>query len=146
MTETKNFEEIIKTLRHIKCQIEKYSSRTLNKYGISYASASILIIIAKSESITLGQLSKAANISLPNCSSICSRLEKLGLIKRDKGEDDQRFLSISLTDRAMEVIGNVEKEMLEFHMRAMKRLTEEERNIICQGLELMDKALKDEED
>ena len=118
----------------------------LKQICISYASASILIIIAKSESITLGQLSKAANISLPNCSSICSRLEKLGLIKRDKGEDDQRFLSISLTDRAMEVIGSIEKEMLEFHMRAMKRLTEEERNIICQGLELMDKALKDEED
>ena len=46
----------------------------------------------------------------------------------------------------MEVIGSIEKEMLEFHLRAMKRLTEEERNIICQGLELMDKALKDEED
>lgn len=146
MTETSNFEEIVQTLRRIKCQIEKHSSRTLSKYGISYASASILIIISKSKSITLGQLSKSANISLPNCSSICSRLEKLGLIKRDKGEDDQRFLSITLTDRAMEVIGSIEKEMFEFHLKTMKRLTEEERNIIRRGLELMDKALKDEED
>ena len=110
MTETKNFEEIIKTLRHIKCQIEKYSSRTLNKYGIAYASASILIIIAKSESITLGQLSKAANISLPNCSSICSRLEKLGLIKRDKGEDDQRFLSICR--KVTDTYSNMKKKCL----------------------------------
>lgn len=145
MTETDNFESIINTIRQIKCQIEKHSSHTLSKYGISYASASILIIIARNKAITLGQLSKEANISLPNCSAICSRLEKLGLIKRNKSENDQRFLLISLTDRAMEIIDKIEKEMLEFHRKTMEQLSIEEREIIRHGLELLNRVLTQEE-
>jgi len=98
-----------------------------NRAGISYPQFLILITVESSEPpVSQTTISKRIQRNLNTISMIVDRMEKLGLVRRVRSEDDRRETHVSLTPlgkeklaRAIE-IGGALKE------RLGKTLTEEE--------------------
>jgi DNA-binding MarR family transcriptional regulator len=95
--------------------------------GISYQQALILITVESSEPpVTETTISKGIQRNLNSVSMMIDRMEKLGLVKRVRSEDDRRQVHISLTPLGRERLANAIEVGRALNERLGSALSEEE--------------------
>lgn len=77
----------------------------LAKYGITIPQAVVLDTI-KDQRKTIGEISKAIDLSYSTVSGIIDRLERQNLVVRHRDEKDRRVVWVSITDQ-LESLGKV---------------------------------------
>jgi DNA-binding MarR family transcriptional regulator len=68
-------------------------------HGLTTLQSRVLIAINEFEEPTVGNVSKIIDMSSPNASNLCKKLEQDGFIRRTRSSRDERVVVLKLTEK-----------------------------------------------
>ena len=99
----------------------------------------ILQLVRGNESVTATKMAKALAVTPPGITIWLDRLEKRGLLKRERGETDRRTQNIRLTHKGSELVTSALARLLQADGEILMHLSEGERHML---LELLQKVAR----
>jgi DNA-binding MarR family transcriptional regulator len=129
-----------------KMPIEKLTSRNLKRaYNVMHVGANKLfkgfeitvaqfdlletILLSDDQALTIQDIASRTVCLQPNITRMVAELESAGLVERKSGSD-RRIVIVQLTPRGKEMVTEIQKYLLEFHIFQYKNLTEDELNLL----------------
>ena len=85
----------------------KQADRFLSTYGLTPPQFEILTVLSEEGMIPLNRLSERLCCACSNVTGIVDRLERDGLVKRERSEEDRRVIRLGLTDKGRELWNSV---------------------------------------
>lgn len=79
-------------------------SPTAKEYGLTPLQLRVLIEIDRLQEPPLNNLASSLGMSNGNTSTLCKKLEHQGWIVRERRQDDERYISLSLSKKGTEII------------------------------------------
>ena len=111
--------------------------------GISGAKAIFLFCIRDHKAMSQVEICKELDMDKSTVAKMLMRMEKDGLIQKTVNPEDVRSVRVSLTDKAMELVGQAQKVMNQWVADATSDLTREEQEAFFVLLErVADKAVR----
>ena len=98
----------------------------LTYLGISGAKAIFLFCIRDHKAMSQVEICKELDMDKSTVAKMLMRMEKDGLIQKTVNPEDVRSVRVSLTDKAMELVGQAQKVMNQWVADATSDLTREE--------------------
>ena len=138
-------ERLQSLIRSIHLSIVHVMQQNFQPLGISPSQATILISLYKSGPLMVSELSRMTKMPPSNISSICSRLEKSGLIRRERDDEDQRVVRVQLTDHAKRLTEEAEKRLKAKQQEFSASVPEADKELILNALILLEKSLDSRE-
>ena len=116
--------------------IRKKGRTILKDYDISPAQFRTLqVIISHNDEMNLSELSEKMDMACSTVTESLKRMEKLELVKREKDENDARYIKISALPKGHEIINEVIKIRREYLQKVLGALTKEEHESLANTLE-----------
>lgn len=112
------------------------ATKELCKYGLTVPQLVVIRQIT-TEPKTIGQLSKAVDLSYSTVSGIIDRLEREQLVERVRDENDRRVVWIRKTEKITELFEKVDLLSGEIYKQHFNSFSEEELNNIINSLEAL---------
>lgn len=111
--------------------------------GISGAKAIFLFCIRDHKAMSQVEICRELDMDKSTVAKMLMRMEKDGLIQKTVNPEDVRSVRVSLTDKAMELVGQAQKVMNQWVADATSDLTREEQEAFFVLLErVADKAVR----
>ena len=104
----KNIWEIMHT---VKSRMEKLFAPIAQAEGLTPHQIFILLIIQKGQITSVGDLIRMTGINQGNASTICKKLENSGFIRRERNHEDERVVSLFITDKSIQALYRVNQKM-----------------------------------
>lgn len=119
----------------------------LGKLELTFPQALALSTLNDQGSMPISKLAELTGSANSTISGVIDRLEKLGLAKRERSEQDRRVIYVAVTDKYRKLQGKAEAGVNQYFDRLLSsQLTAAERETVAQGLQLLDKALTSSEE
>ncbi len=83
---------------------------------------------------TMSELSKNAYLPLPNMTVIVKRLEKKGIVVRQRSQNDRRIVQVRLTDQGRNIFFAFVKQRLQELENTLGKLTQEDQQELLNAL------------
>ena len=87
--------------------IIRYYRIYLNEIGITYTQYLVLLVLWESESCSIKDIAKTLKLDSPTITPIVQKLEKINLVKRQRSDEDERVVLVSLTKAGLDLEGQV---------------------------------------
>ncbi|UFJ39000.1 MarR family transcriptional regulator [Brevibacillus humidisoli] len=122
---------------------KKVNSRLYQEFiSTGFTVAQILVLKQLGEAPrTIGQISKAVDLSYSTVSGIIDRLEKQGFIERFRDDKDRRVVWIQQTEAAIEKRKNMRVFQEEYYHSLFANLSDDELDKILESLEILMREL-----
>lgn len=127
-------------------QIKRKVDESVSRYNVTAVQCSFIELIYKSGkkgNVYAKNIESKFNMRRATVAEILSLMEKNGLIERKSIQEDARLKEITLTNKSMEIINNIAREVKKVEKDLKKDLTEEELQSFMNILEKMLKNLED---
>ena len=111
-------------------------------HGITTLQGRILIEIEQHGSHTIGSLASRLHIAGTNISTMCKKLEGIGLIIRVRDEEDERVVKVALSEKGKTVVDEVNQELIEKISNSIQGETEQTLHEIINGLKKLNTLLE----
>ncbi len=95
--------EIINGLRRIVRALELFSGEVKRDFGLTAPQLWALKTLEQNGPLTVGELATHLLVHQSTVSLLIKRLERRGLVRRERQQEDRRFVRIELTDRAVAI-------------------------------------------
>jgi DNA-binding MarR family transcriptional regulator len=92
-------------------------------------------LIGSAGEITAGVLAREVSLSQATVTSILDRLERKGLLVRERSADDKRKVMVSLTEEGGQALEKAPTLMQESFIKDFNRLEDWEQNLILSSLQ-----------
>lgn len=120
-------EHIVVALRRIVRAIDLQSRRMVEACGLTGPQVVVLREVGRLSGASISALARAVSLSQPTVSGILERLEKRGLVRRERSAQDRRSVFVSLTPEGGRVLGAAPSLLQDRFHRELGRLEEWER-------------------
>ncbi|MFE3454219.1 MarR family winged helix-turn-helix transcriptional regulator [Nonomuraea sp. NPDC059194] len=114
-------------------------------YGISMAAFDVLTALRRSGSpyrMTAGQLAETSLVSTGGVTLRVDRLEKAGLVVRERDPDDRRVVYAQLTDAGLDLVERVAQTHFANEQRMLAKLTDVEQRQLARLLSRLESSLE----
>lgn len=128
-------DQILVALRRIMRAIDLRSRTLLQDYGLTAPQLTALHAISRLQPVTASVLAKDIHLGQPTVTGIVTRLERRGLIERNRGERDRRSVNISLTEEGERVLRDAPSLLQDQFLQKLGGLKEWERTQILATLQ-----------
>lgn len=135
---------IEKHLRKIDYMIRLKGREILKDFNITIPQFTALQILINNGNLTIGELSQKMALACSTITDLIDRMEKNQLVVRRKDEKDKRVVRIEVLPAGHEIVKRVLEKRVEFLESKMASLTEEETDLLKEGLESLYNAIKDD--
>ncbi len=98
----------------------------------------ILLLLYRQEEINMTQIAEYINVPLNTATGIVTRMEKKGIVIRERSPEDKRIVTIRLTNEGKECIQRIMKEFLHYGQVILGNYTAEEVQLI---FKMVDKGI-----
>ncbi len=115
----------------------KLSDERLRLAGITAAQLPVLVALKHGEQRTQGELARMAGVEQPSMAQLLARMERDGLIKRERAAADKRSAAISLTDQALALLEPGREALRGVDQQVCAGLQPEEQQLLLGLLERM---------
>lgn len=126
---------ILKALRRIIRSVDLYSRKLAQEHGVTVPQLICLLKIDELGSLTLKDLSEEVFLSPSTLVGIVDRLEKHGLLERQRSVRDRRKVRIDLTEKGRELVERSPSPLQDSLTNSIDQLPELERATIAMSLE-----------
>lgn len=109
--------------------------KRMEKFELRPVDFTVLSLLKANPNINQKRLSKAINVSPPNLATLLDRLEKRGLLVRQRNPLDKRSQTLALTPEGFGMCIKAEKTASELERKATSALTDDERQQLIQLLQ-----------
>ncbi len=128
-------DEVLVTLRQIIRAIDLHSKQLSKDFGLTSPQLLLMRAIERSADVTIRQLSSDSNMSQATATSILDRLEKRGLIKRQRDNQDRRKVHARLTRAGQQILNQAPAMLQDGFIQQFCALNSWEQNLILSSLQ-----------
>lgn len=136
--------EIKDLLKSLNKTLGTMATKELANYGLTVPQL-VVIRHIMGEPKTIGQLSKAVDLSYSTVSGIIDRLEREELVERTRDENDRRVVWIRKTEKLVKLFAEVDVYLGEFYKRNFEGLSNDEMDGIIHSLKTLLKKFEERE-
>ncbi len=133
---------ILRRLRRITKAINTHSHGLWIQWRITEPQWGCLKILAEKSPLSAAALSREAIVSQSSLVGILDRLERGGLVRRERGTRDRRETILHLTDRGREVARTTPEPLQSSIDNALKVIPPEERTALIRSLDWIAETLE----
>ena len=129
------YEEVLVSLRQIIRAIDLHSKHLERESGLTGPQLLIIKLIGTYGEVTSGVIAREASLSQATVTSILDRLERKGLLNRERSAQDKRKVMVSLTVDGKEALKNAPALMQESFIRIFNQLEDWEQSLVLSSLQ-----------
>lgn len=96
--------------------------------------------LKRSGKLTIGELAVGLGITSSSASTAVKRLEKIGMVQRDRQKQDERVVTVELTPVGLETLQRWAEEQRSALAELLSPLTLEERSLLLQLVEKLNRT------
>lgn len=129
-------DEILKALRRILRRVALHSRQLLKETGLTLPQVLTLRALGEMDGgkTTQAELSRALQLTQPTVTGIIDRLERAGLVKRERSLTDRRKVAVSLTETGRGRLQSLPTPLQEEFVARLMQLSTSERAALHQSL------------
>ena len=128
-------EEVLTALRRVIRATDLHSRHLVKTTGLTAPQILLLQAIRKQEGGTIGELAAGVNLSQATVTNILDRLEKRGLVYRERSTQDKRKVHACLTEAGVETLRDAPIPLQDQFARQFHDLQEWEKTMIIAALQ-----------
>lgn len=136
--------EVIKRIKRLKETMHVHLQKLFKEMNLTGPQGMVVGILLKHEKMKVSEVSAIMDLSMSTVSGILDRLEKQGMIVREKSEADGRVILVSLTESFKESSHIPFKEIEESWTKKINRASEEEIDTILTALAILERLINEE--
>jgi len=139
--------EVLKRFRLIFKAVQQHSQWVETRCGVTSAQLWALWELSHSPGMRVSDLAKAMSIHHSTASNMLDKLAKKGLVRRERVSEDQRVVTLQLTQEGLGVVGQAPMPAQGILQHALFQLPEAALQCLAKDLDALIKAMeiKDEE-
>lgn len=134
-------EEVLISIRRIIRAADIHSKKLLRASGLTAPQLLILQVINDLEKVSIGKVAKEVGLTQATVTSIADRLEKRGLITREKSTEDKRKVFVSLTQKGYEVTLKAPTPLQDHFTEQFNLLEPWEQSFVIAALQKVEKMM-----
>lgn len=138
-------EEVLAALREITRANSVYSNFIRQQYGLTVPQLILLRMVATMERASGGRLAKSVSLSHATVTGILARLEKRGLLRREKSDTDKRQRLVVVTGEGKELLDRAPTPLQSRFLHRFRELKEWEQHMILSSLQRVAELTRSEE-
>jgi DNA-binding MarR family transcriptional regulator len=123
-------ESILRSLRQISRAVDVYSRRLSATFNLTAPQLVCLRALALTEARTPSALAREAALSQATVTGILDRMERRGLVHRQRDEKDRRKVILQVSDKGRELLHNAPPPLQERFAHRLAELPEQEQKEI----------------
>jgi DNA-binding MarR family transcriptional regulator len=113
-------------------------ARLFRQFGLTPSQYNVLRILrGAGEPLPILEIAQRTVTVVPGITGLIDRLEKAGLVKRERCAEDRRVIYVALTDKAARLLAKIDEPLVEMHRRLMRHLARKE---LAQLIALLEKV------
>ena len=121
--------DILVALRRIVRAVDLRSQELTRQHGITGPQLLVLrAVLRERNGLTVGELARSIELSQPTTTGIISRLEKRGLVVRERAADVRRMVRVKIADAGRQLVSNAPPLLQEQFMDQINGLPAWERS------------------
>lgn len=106
----------------------------------------VLLLLYRKSEVNMSQVAEYIGVPLNTATGIVARMEKKGIVMRERSPEDKRIVTITMTTEGKGYIQSIMKKFLHYGQLIMESLTAEEIQLIFQTVDKGINVLKAEHD
>ncbi|MCF8050746.1 MAG: MarR family transcriptional regulator [Desulfobacterales bacterium] len=122
--------EMLISMRKITQAISLHSKDLSRRYGLTGPQLAVLNELSNRKEITVTELARSISASQATVTDMLNRLEKRGLIERQRNNADRRRVTIQLTDECRKILSMAPPPLQETFLEGFANLPEWEQLMI----------------
>ena len=126
--------EIEALIRQVSVIIRKRGREILSDFGITPPQLNALVILVEQDGITMGELCDRMYLACSTATDLIDRMERNGLIERERDLTDRRVIRLRVKDPGRRVIEEVMKARKRYLGGVLKQVPEEEHESLIKSL------------
>lgn len=127
-------DQVLISLRQIIRSIDLHSKHLVKQFGLTGPQLIVLQEAALADQITASELAKASSLSQATVTGILDRLEKRGLILRQRSQSDRRRIHVTITAAGESLLESAPPPMQESFIEQFECLQDWEQHMILSSL------------
>lgn len=117
-------------------QFQNRFGRLFRKYGLTPSQYNVLRILrGEGRALPVLGISERMIQVVPAMTGLIDRLEKQGLVKRDRSREDRRVIYIELTGKGVALLQQLDEPLMQLHRQLVGHLTRSELKELSRLLE-----------
>ncbi len=136
--------EVARLFREVMKLFKQNMDKLMVEMGMTAPQGMVMGILSKQNKMKISELSNKINLSNSTVSGIVDRLEKIGLVERERSEEDKRVVYVSIAPNFKDSHHNFHKRFEENTESIMSRGTPEELDKIFEGLTILKRLLSED--
>jgi len=128
-------DSVMIALRKIIQAIELNSKRLVKRVGLTGPQLVILQEVTRSGEVTAGEIARAVSLSQATVTGILERMEKRGLLARQRSDRDKRRIMVRITESGRQILEDAPPLMQEAFVEKFSSLQEWEQTMILSALQ-----------
>jgi MarR family transcriptional regulator, organic hydroperoxide resistance regulator len=137
--------EIMESLRRIFKAIQDYSYDVSDKFGTTGPQLWALKTISQNESLSLGELGRKMYLHPSTITGLIDRLEKKGLVERDRDQTDRRVIKLGLTSKGKGLVKRAPNPIQGKMIYGLRKLKRKELNSIHHSVQKLVEVMEVQE-
>jgi len=129
------YDQVLVTLRQIIRAIDLHSKKLERESGLTGPQLLVMQLIATYDEVTSGVIAREVSLSQATVTTILDRLERKGMLKRERSAYDKRKVLVSLTEEGAQALQRAPTLMQESFIRAFNQLESWEQSLILSSLQ-----------
>ena len=130
----KDYDEILISLRKIMRAADLHSQKLMKESGLTAPQLLVMQAIEKEGSPSTSTLARHIAVSQATMTRIIDRLERAGLVRREKSSKDKRVVNISLTDAGNTKLESAPEPLQAEFLRRFPKLEDWEQQMLKSSL------------
>ncbi len=114
------------------------------KVNLTFPQALVLSFLETEGTVPISVLADLTGSANSTVSGVVDRLERMGLVRRRRSETDRRVIYVETTEKYVEIRNRSASGVSDYFSKVLYPLGDEEKKQVLRGLQLLRKALADE--
>lgn len=137
---------VLASIRRIIRAVDTYSKRLATEYGITVPQLVCMLKLDEVGPLSQKELAGQAFMSPSTVVGIVDRLEKQGLLRRERSNRDRRLVAVTLTNKGRELLQRAPSPLQEALAKSLEKLPEERKLTLATSLETIVELMQVEMD
>lgn len=126
---------IVASIRRIVRAVDLHSRHLVEEHGVTAPQLAVLAEAERLDGAAIGALARGVHLSQPTVSGILDRLERRGLVHRERSDRDRRSVVVSVTEQGRKVLRESPSLLQDRFRQELARLKGWERYWLLSALE-----------
>lgn len=130
-------EEVDRLLRSVSQLVRRRGQESLAGFDVTPPQFNALLDIARTGPLTMGELCQHLYLASSTVTDLIDRMERAGLVARERDTQDRRVVRNQVTDRGQMVIDGVMAARTAYLATVLRRMSPEQRQTVLGTLQLI---------